>query len=76
MRKNLTIAIEKDLIRKAKLLAAQRGTSHSQLLADELQRLVDNDAAYARASDAALAEIDRGLRLGGATVSRDALHER
>ena len=76
MRQNLTIAVEQDLIRKAKVLAAQRGTSISRLLADELQRLVDSETAYSRARDAALAEIDQGLRLGGAAASRDALHER
>ena len=76
MRENLTISIEKDLIRKAKLLAAERRTSISRLLADELQRLVDKEASYLRAREAALAEIDTGLRLGGRAVSRDALQER
>ena len=76
MRQNLTIAVEQDLIRRAKVLAAERGTSISRLIADELQRLVDDQASYLRAREAALAEIDAGLRLGGRIVSRDDLHER
>ena len=76
MRQNLTIAIEQDLIRRAKVLAAERGKSISRLLPDELQRLVDDQASYLRAKESALAEIDAGLRLGGRIVSRDELHER
>jgi predicted transcriptional regulator len=76
MRQNLTIAIEQDLIRRAKVLAAERGKSISRLLADELQRLVDDQASYLRAKESALAEIDAGLRLGGRIVSREELHER
>ena len=75
MRQNITVALEQDLLRKARVLAAERGTSISRLLADELARLVNETEAYARARDAALAELDRGLRLGGRPASRDALHE-
>ena len=74
MRQNLTIAIEQDLLRKARVLAAERGTSVSRLLAGELERLVG--AAEARARDAALAELDQGLNFGGRPAPRDALHER
>ncbi len=76
MRQNLTIAVEKDLIRKAKVLAAERGTSISRLLANELQRLVEMETTYMRAREAALAEIDMGLRLGGQAVLREDLHDR
>ena len=76
MRQNLTIAIEQDLLRKARVLAAERGTSVSRLLAGELERLVGAAEAYARARDAALAELDQGLNFGGRPAPRDALHER
>jgi hypothetical protein len=76
MRQNITIAVEQDLLRKARVLAAERGTSVSRLLADELERLVYEAEAYARAREAALADLDRGLRLGGRPAARDALHER
>ena len=76
MRQKITISVEQDLIRRAKFLAAERGTSISRLLADALQRLVDDRASYLRAIDTALAEIDAGLTLGGRIVSRDDLYER
>ena len=76
MRQNITIALEQNLLRKARVLAAERGTSVSRLLAAELERLVNESEAYKRARDAALADLDRGLRLGGRPASRDALHER
>ena len=76
MRRNLTIAIERELLRKSRLLAAERDASISHLLADELERLVSQEEAYAQARNAAFAEIDRGLRLGGQPGSRMSLHQR
>lgn len=76
MRQNITIAVEQELLRKARVLAAERGTSVSKLLSDELERLVSETDRYKRAKVEALADLDRGLRLGGRFASRDALHER
>ncbi len=76
MRQNITIAVEQELLRKARVLAAERGASVSKLLSDELERLVSATDRYNRAKLEALADLDRGLRLGGRFASRDALHER
>lgn len=76
MRRNVTIAIEREHLRKAGVLAAERGASISCKLADELERLVSQEEAYAQACNAALAEIDRGLRLGGQPGSRKSSHQR
>jgi hypothetical protein len=76
VRQNITIAIEQDLLRKARVLAAERGTSVSRLLADELVRLVNESERYDRARAAALGELDAGLQLGGKPAARDTLHER
>jgi predicted transcriptional regulator len=76
VRQNVTIAVEQDLLRKARVLAAKRGTSVSRLLAEELARLVDESERYDRAKAAALDEIDAGLRLGGKPAARDTLHDR
>ncbi len=75
-RQNLTIQLEQDLIRKARILAAQRETSVSGLVASELERLVGDDAAYEAARRSALRFLSRGFHLGGRRVSRDTLHER
>jgi hypothetical protein len=76
MRQNITLAIEQDLLRKARVLAAERGTSVSRLLADELARIVGDAARYDQARSEAMADLDRGLRLGGRPASRDTLHDR
>ena len=76
MKQNITIAVEQDLLRKARILAAERGSSVSRLLADELARLVCEAERYEQAKVEALADLDRGFRLGGEPAARDALHER
>jgi hypothetical protein len=77
MKQNITLAIEKPLLKRARALAARRGTSISRLLAEELGRLADRDAAYARARTKALGHLDRPYHLGGRGISdREALHDR
>jgi hypothetical protein len=76
-KQNLTISLGVDIIRKAKILAAQRSTSISGLLAQQVEALVHADDAYNRAAISAIARMNRGLRLGGGTMtSREKLHER
>ena len=75
-RQNLTIQLDRDLIRKARILAAKRDTSVSGLVASELARLVGDDEAYEAARRSALGFLSRGFHLGGRSVSRDELHER
>jgi hypothetical protein len=43
MKRNITISVEKALLRKARALAAQRGASVSAMLAEELARVTDRD---------------------------------
>jgi hypothetical protein len=68
--------LDRELIRKARILAAKRGTSISGLLASELKRLIGDDEAYDTARRSALEFLERGFHLGGKKVSRDELHER
>lgn len=78
MRQNLTIQLDEETIRKARVLAAKRSTSVSRLVASEIDRLVGEDAAYERAMNEALAELERGFDLGsdGRLPRRDELYER
>jgi hypothetical protein len=76
IRQNVTVQLDRDLIRKARILAAKRGTSISGLLASELRRLIGDDEAYDAARRSALEFLDRGFHLGGRRMSRDELHER
>jgi hypothetical protein len=77
VKQNVTISLSRRILKKAKILAAQRETSISGLLAHELELLVSNEEAYERAQRQALALLDQGLHLGGVIrASRDELHER
>jgi len=75
--RNITITLDEDIIRSAKVLAARRGSSVSALLRAELERLVREDRAYKAAREAALRRLKRGSHLGGGQLpSRQALHDR
>ena len=76
MKQNVTISLDRQTIRKAKIVAARRDTSISGLLARQLEMLVGEEEAYERAERQALALLDEGFHLGGVRVSREELHER
>jgi hypothetical protein len=50
-KQNLTIRLDRETIRKAKILAARRSTSLSALLARQIAILMDEDKAYEARSD-------------------------
>jgi hypothetical protein len=76
-KRNITISLSRNLLRKAKILAARRETSVSGLLAHEIESLVGEDEAYERAERQATALLERGFHMGGLIrASRDELHER
>jgi hypothetical protein len=75
-RRNLTLQLDEDVIRRAKVLAAKRGTSVSGLVARELEELVAQDARYEEAWRRATEIMARSVPHGGRTWGRDELHER
>jgi predicted transcriptional regulator len=76
-KQNLTISISPDTVRKARILAARRGTSISGLVAEEIEKLVGIEEAWERSERSALAMLEDGFHLGGRIIaSRDELHER
>ena len=77
MKQNITLSIDKELIKNARVLAALRQTSISRMLSEELKKLVENSNQYETAKKKALHYINRGFHLGGdIPVSREELHER
>jgi hypothetical protein len=77
VKQNITLSINKELIKKAKVLAAKRQTSISRLLSEELEKLIEDKDKYELAKRQALDYINRGFHLGGKmTASREKLHER
>ncbi len=77
MKQNITLSIEKDLLKKAKFLAVQRNSSISQMLSQELEKMVSDADKYETAKRKALKTLKNGFRMGGKiTASRDELHAR
>ena len=75
-KQNLTVQLDRETIRRAKILAARKGTSVSTLIASHIKEAVQEDDAYAAARRAALEMLERGFHVGGGRPDRDALHER
>jgi len=75
-KQNLTIQLDRETIRKAKVLAAKRGTSIGALVAAQIEESVQAENAYESARRHALELLDRGFHLGGGRPDRDDLHER
>ena len=74
---NVTLTIDADLLREARILAAEEGTSVSGLLRDRLEELVRRHKAYDAARRRALARLRKGYDLQWTPPrSRDELHER
>jgi uncharacterized protein DUF6364 len=77
MKTNITLKLDADLLREARILAAEEGTSISALLADRLQRIVQERKAYEQAKKRALRRLREGFDLSWKRPnSRDELHER
>lgn len=77
--RNITLSIPSEILRKVKLLAVRRDTSVSRLLSQTLERLVEQEDAYAHARQRHLRLLDQSVDLGTggrATAKRDELHER
>lgn len=77
MKANITLKLDSDVLRKARLLAAEKGRSVSALLAAKLEEIVRQRKGYDRARERAVARLRKGFDLGWAPPrSRDELHTR
>lgn len=74
---NLTLSIEEELLRRARIKALEEGTSVNALVREHLQRFVEDDgpgeavAELLRLSD----EIDAGSGPGGRTWTREEIYD-
>ncbi len=73
---NLTLQLDEDVIRRARIVAAKRGTSVSALVARELAGLVEQDARYEQARGRAEDLMRGAVPSGGRSWQRDELHDR
>jgi hypothetical protein len=74
-RRNLTVQLDEETIREAKILAAKRGTSISGLVARELELLVARDARYEEAQRRAVELMAQAVEHGGRSWRREDLHQ-
>jgi len=77
VKQNITVALDQEVLKKARVLAAERSTSVSRLLADEIERIVGERDRYEKAKQAAIAELRRGYHLGGGPLpQRNEIYDR
>ena len=77
MKTNVTLKIDAELLREARILASMEGCSISALLAARLEQAVRERKVYSQARRRALARLRTGLDLNWTPArSRDELHER
>ena len=82
---NLTISVDDEVLKRARIRAVELGTSVNAILADHLRVFAGRDDARARATNAILALADRNREQGAGQRaqkrgrrrwSREELHER
>jgi hypothetical protein len=74
---NLTISIDDDLLRRARIRALEQGTSVNALLREYLLSFAGRDEAQDHALSELLAlSLGSQARRGGETWTRDDLHDR
>ena len=77
MKTNITLKLDSSLLRAAKILAAEDGTSISAMLAARLEQIVRERKTFHRSRRRALARLREGMNLQWTPAqSRDELHER
>jgi hypothetical protein len=75
-RANLTLQLDAEVIRRARIVAAKRGTSVSALAAVQLMELVDEEERVEQARGRAEAILKKAALRGGRSWTRDELHDR
>lgn len=74
---NLTVTIEEDVLRRARIRALELGTSVNRLLADYLRAFATDEQVQATAEFLRLSDRDdAGSGPGGRRWTRDELYER
>jgi hypothetical protein len=62
--RNITLSLPEEDLKRAKIVAIQRGTSLSQLLTRMIKDLADQETGYAQARARSLARLEEGRDLG------------
>ncbi|MGD0829466.1 MAG: hypothetical protein ABR907_00890 [Terracidiphilus sp.] len=77
MKSNITLKIESDLLREARVLAAEEGSSISAMLAARLEQAIRERSGFDHARRNAIARLRSGFDLRWTpSRSRGEMHER
>ena len=77
MKQNITLSLEKELIKKGKIIAAKEESSVSKMLSDFLRQIIEKEEQYEAAKRSALQTLKKGFHFGGQiTWEREDLYER
>jgi len=69
VKQNVTISLDREIVRKAKILAARRATSISGLLAAQIEAMVVEDEAYQQRSGKP-SNCSTGVSISAASTTR------
>ena len=72
---NITIKLDKSLVRRIRVLAAEQGTSISALIATRFEEELNRRGRYESAKKSAMAAMRKGLNLGERPLTREEMHE-
>lgn len=78
-RQNVTLSLPRSLLRRAKIVAARREKSLTELMREALEEKIGDDTGYRAARKRQTAILGRGIDLGTGghiAVSREDLHAR
>ena len=74
---NLTLALDADLLERARVVAVRRRTTVTRMVRDYLRTVVDGDEAWRGAAERLRQKMEEApLSVGGRRWTRDELHER
>jgi predicted transcriptional regulator len=65
MKQNVTLSLDKEILRKGKIIAAEKKTSISRMVSETLREIVEKEDQYEAAKRSALQTLEEGFHLGG-----------
>lgn len=76
MTANVTLRVDKRLLKKARHIAVEKDMSLSAWVSHLLEEVVERESIHSSVRERALRRLDKGFHLGGERLNRDMLHER
>lgn len=77
MKRNLTLSLDEQLLRLARMVCQKRNTTLTQFIRDQLEAMVSRDEEYQDSMNRIIALMEkRPIEVEPKTWTRDDLHER